>query len=104
MTTTTKPKQNTKRSIPNRYPILLAHIICEADGNFTAGQAIAALTHHVQRQPYYTKWYLQNPGSSDQQLLLFNKNLIQKAFSNRRNHVGCIADYETAQHLLRHSE
>lgn len=103
----------TQEQVLNRWPRLIAHIICESLGYFTPKAAANAVIAYKEGNPFYCEWYtdiavkvLRNktiPYSDEkfrEVLKEVNKDVIRGSFQRRHYHKGYMADYKYAKHLV----
>ena len=91
-----------------RWPKLTAHLICQSLGYFTPSGAANALAHHKAGKPFSCEYYSHmaqfQPGSKglfdDEALLKVGREEIKRAFQLRKNHKGCMAEYQNAKALV----
>ncbi len=90
-----------------RWPRLVAHMICESLGYFTVQSAANALTHYKARESYACEWYshmshCRGKGFFDEETLLrIGRDVVLSAIRGRSRHHGYMAEYQQAIALVR---
>jgi hypothetical protein len=102
----------TQEYVLNRWPRLVAHLICESLGYFTPLAAANAIIAYKNENPFYCEWYCHmanivlspNVPYSDSKyiakLLDINRSIIKSAIKNRKHHKGYMADYGLARKIV----
>lgn len=85
-----------------RYPNIVAHMMCESLGYFSAGAAANALADHIDGRACACEWYL-HLAQDGRTLLQVGADVIRRAtdHSARRRHHGYMADITSAKMLVR---
>jgi hypothetical protein len=90
-----------------RYPQLVAHMICESLGYFCPLSAANALAHHINGLPYACEWYSHMCSCRgkgyfhDATLLQIGADVVERAFKYRSHHKGYMAEFQRAIALVR---
>lgn len=90
-----------------RWPRLVAHMICESLGYFTVQSAANALAHHKAGKSYACEWYsyqchCRGKGFFDEETLLqVGRDVVLGAIRRRSYHQGYMAEYQQAIALVR---
>lgn len=113
MLTTSHPFPSTTEEVLDRFPRLVAHMICESLGYFTPLAAANAIVHHHEGQPFWCEWYMHMAGQGfaktgrrptegevDAALLEIGRDVIRSAFRLRRTHRGFMAEYYQARVIV----
>lgn len=88
-----------------KYPRVIAHMICESLGYFTPRSAASALAAYGQKRAYFCEWYshcasfMQVPAREG--VMEVNASVVQHAFRNRARHSGYMSSYAEALRLVR---
>ena len=93
-----KPPESIE-DILNRFPILVAHLICESLGYFTPQAAANAILSHRQGFIHACEWYMHMAGR-DRDPLQVGRDVLNRAFKARRHHRGYMAHYPQARALV----
>jgi len=97
----------TGREALQRWPRIVAHMICESLGYFTPKSASNALASYKNGEDYGCEWYSSMSYQRTKnyfnvaELIKINKDVVKWSFLNRRRHTGYMADYATALALVR---
>jgi hypothetical protein len=89
-----------------RYPRLIAHMICESLGYFSPLVAANALAHHINGTSFPCEWYShichrQGKGLfHDEALVEIGREVVQNSFQRRHRHKGPMAEYQQALALV----
>jgi hypothetical protein len=94
--------RTTQRQVLKRYPLLVAHMICESLGYFCVLGAANALAAYIDGETCACEWYshmamCRGKGMFDREALLeIGKQVVERAFLNRHRHKGYMADFQRA--------
>lgn len=92
-----------QRGIMQRFPRLVAHMICDSLGYHTPNGAAGALRDYLWGLPNACEWYCHMArGSSTEGLLEVGREAVMRAFQQRRGHTGMMAEYRQARALVEH--
>ena len=89
-----------------RYPRLVAHMICESLGYFSPLVAANALAHHINGTSFPCEWYssmCECRGRGffhDQTLVEIGRGVVARSFEHRHHHKGPMAEYQQALALV----
>lgn len=95
------------RTALQRYPRLVAHLICESLGYFTPLCAANAIVAYCEDRSFACEWYSsmcehRGKGFFDTETLkAINKETLGRAFARRRRHQGYMASYPQALALVK---
>lgn len=97
---TNQPNHTDPRKVLQRYPRLIAHMICESLGYFTVMSAAHALCAHIDKRPAFNEWYLdmasKRGDASNEALTALTTEVVKWAFEGRHRHNGYMASYKQA--------
>ena len=98
-TMTKRERAQSSQEVMERYPILVAHLICASLGYFTPKAAANAIVTHIRGQDFYCEWYadMANGGKNIQDVA---RDTLMRAFQRRRFHKGYMAEYQTARLMV----
>ncbi len=91
-----------QQDILNRYPRLVAHLICASLGYFTPESATNAIAAHKRGEPFCCEWYCDWAEKGRISVIEVGIRAIRKAVQFRHHHKGIMADYERAKQLVDH--
>ena len=97
----------TQREALQKYPRLIAHMICESLGYFTPGCAANAVARYIDGETFACEWYshmcgCRGKGYFDrEELAKVGKDVITSSFTRRRSHKGYMASYAQALSLVK---
>ena len=98
-TETERERAQSSQEVMERYPILVAHLICASLGYFTPKAAANAITTHIRGQGFYCEWYA-HMASGGKNILDVGRDTLRRAFQSRRFHKGYMAEYQTARLMV----
>ena len=96
-----------REQVLQRWPRLVAHMICESLGYFTVQSAATALAHYKAGKSYACEWYshqchCRGKGFFDEETLLqVGRAVVLGAIRGRSSHHGYMAEYQQAIALVR---
>ena len=95
-----RPLIRTRDDVLERYPRLVAHMVCESLGYFTPESAAMALLGHILERSTACEWYLYIQGLSGRPLLEVGREIVARSFKRRHSHRGYMAEYAVAKALV----
>ena len=108
MVVTQRPKPITGDEVLNRWPGLVAHMICEALGYFTPANAANAVLRYLEGELNCCEWYSHMSMCRGKDLfdhdevLKIGRQVIQWSFDRRHGHYGYMSHYPRARALVEH--
>lgn len=96
-----KDYEQSAEYVMRRYPLLVAHMICESLGYFTPKCAAIALIRYRDGEAFFCEWYsscVPRDKWFDQEAIKeVGRSVIKGAFANRKNHKGYMSSLESAK-------
>lgn len=95
-------KETTQRQVLKRYPLLIAHMICESLGYFTVGCAANALAAYIDGESFSCEWYSHmchcRTGEyfNREETRKIGREVLALSFRNRHRHKGPMAEFKAA--------
>ena len=86
----------TRREILQKYPRLVAHLICESLGYFSVLSAAGAVEAYLRGEPCYCEWYMHMSGAGKKDILAVGRDTLALAIRRRKWHKGYMAEYQRA--------
>lgn len=83
-----------------RWPRVVAHLICQSLGYFCPRSAAAAVAAAVNGEAFYCEWYGSVCDKAGKTYAEVTKRMLAVAIQHRRYHKGYMADFETALGLV----
>ena len=99
MKNTERERAQSSQEVMERYPILVAHLICASLGYFTPKAAANAITAHIRGQDFWCEWYA-HMTSGGKDILDVGRDTLSGAFRRRRSHKGYMAEYQKARLMV----
>jgi hypothetical protein len=95
-----------QRDVLQRYPRIIAHMICESLGYFTVNSAANALLAYIEKKSYYCEWFdhmagFQKVGTYEERMQHITQRTMRDAIRNRKGHRGYMAEYKHAIGLVK---
>lgn len=94
--------RTTQRQVITRYPLLVAHMICESLGYFSVLSAANALASYIDGESFACEWYshmcsCRGKGYfNHEEIIRIGRDVVASAFRNRHRHKGYMADFQHA--------
>ena len=99
MERTRRERAQSAQEVMERYPILVAHLMCASLGYFTPKAAANAIVTHIRGQGFWCEWY-GHMASGGKNILDVGHDTLNGAFQHRRFHRGYMAEYKTARVMV----
>jgi len=97
------PTEWTIERVLDRYPRIVAHLICESLGYFTPRGAANAIAHYKNRRAFRCEWYdwigRQKYGRwpTEKELIEIGADILRRAIKTRHYHTGYMNSYARAK-------
>lgn len=90
-----------------KYPLLVAHMMCESLGYFSPLSAANALAAYANNETFACEWYSHmcmcrgKDLFDNKELLKVGREVVELALINRHRHKGYMSDFDYAKKLVR---